>query len=70
MWVLKTTIDHNLFPNNAYVISERLCGVDMENREVSSLLKTEDGEGAIMTLQSANASELATDEASAHWGGH
>ena len=49
---------------------KRLCGLDIENCKGSSLLKTEDSEGAIMTLQSTNASEWATDEASAHWGGH
>ena len=70
VWVLKTTIDHNLFPNNARVILKRLCGLDIENRKGSSLLKTEDSEGAIITLHSTNASELRTDEHSAHWGGH
>ena len=47
-----------------------MCGLDIENREGSSLLKTEDSEGTIITLQSTNASELAADEGSAHWGGH
>ena len=42
-----------------------LCGLDIENKG-SSLLKTEENEGAIMTLQSTNASEFATDEGTAH----
>ena len=42
------------------------CGLDIENRKGSSLLKTEDSEGAMMTLQSTNASELATDEGRGH----
>ena len=46
-----------------------MCGLDIENRKGSSLLKTEDSERAI-TLQSINASELANDEASAHQSGH
>ena len=37
-----------------------------KNHKGSSLLKTEDSEGAIMTLQSTNTSELAADEDSAH----
>ena len=47
-----------------------MCGLVIENHKGSSLLKTEDSEGPIMTLQSTNASELGTDEGSAHWGGH
>ena len=49
-----------------------MCGLDVENRKGSSFLKTKDSEGAIITLrlQSTNASELATDEGSVHWGGH
>ena len=46
-----------------------MCGLDIENCEGSSFLKIEDSEGAIITLQSTNASELAADEGSAHWGG-
>ena len=46
-----------------------MCGLDIENRKGSSLLKTEDSEGVIMPLQSTNVSELATDEGSAYWGG-
>ena len=57
--------NHNIFPNNACVILKRLCGLDIENCKGLSLLKIEDSEGAIMTLQFINASELATDEASA-----
>ena len=45
---------------------KRLCGLDIENRKGSSLLKTENSEGAIITLQSTNASKLATEEGSAH----
>ena len=44
-------------------------GLDIENCKGSNL-KTGDGEGAIMTRQSTNVSELATDEASVHWDGH
>ena len=44
--------------------------MNIENHEGLSLLKTEDSEGAKMTLQSTNASELATDEGSAHLVGH
>ena len=36
----------------------------MENRKGSSLLKTDYSEGAIITLQSTNVSEWATDEGS------
>ena len=43
-----------------------MCGLEIENCKSSSLFKTEDSEGAIMTLQYTNASELATDESSAH----
>ena len=44
----------------------------LKYRELWSLKLVEDWrwEGAIMTLQSTNASELATDKARAHWGGH
>ena len=73
MWVLKTTINHNIFSNNARVILKHLRGLDIENPQEnckgSSLFKTEDSEGA-MALQSTNASELATAEVSAHWDGH
>ena len=37
-----------------------------KNHKGSSLLKTEDSERAIMTLQSTYTGELATDEASVH----
>ena len=47
-----------------------MCGLDTENGKGSSLLKAEDNEGAIMTLQSTNVSDLATDEGSAHRGGY
>ena len=47
-----------------------MCALDIENQKGSSLLKTKDNERGIMTLQSTNASESATDESSAHWGGH
>ena len=46
-------------------MKKMLCGLDIENKG-SNLLKTEDSEGAIMTLECTNASELATEEASAH----
>ena len=44
--------------------------LDTENCKGLSLLKTEDSEGSIMTLQSTNVGELATDKDSAYWGGH
>ena len=47
-----------------------MCGLDIENGKGSSLLRTEDSEGAIITLHSRNASELGTDKRCAHWGGH
>ena len=47
-----------------------MWGLDIENCKGSSLLKTEDSEGAIVSIVYYNASELATNDASAHWGGH